>query len=79
LIPTEKVSEIKKGKRTTTTRKFFPGYVLVRMNLYKEDNTLDERAWYFIREDAGRIGFIGGGERPQPLSQYEVDDLIRQT
>lgn len=79
LIPTEKVSEIKKGKRTTTTRKFFPGYVLVRMNLYKEDNTLDERAWYFIREVQGVIGFIGGGERPQPLSQYEVDDLIRQT
>lgn len=79
LIPTEKVSEVRKGKKTTMTRKYFPGYVLVRMALYHEDNTLDEKVWYFIREIQGVIGFIGGGERPQPLSQGEVDDLIRQT
>ena len=79
LIPTEKVSEVRKGKRTTMTRKYFPGYVLVRMELYKEDNSIDERVWYFIRQIQGVIGFIGGGERPQPLAQHEVDDLIRQT
>ncbi len=79
LIPTEKVSEVRKGKKTTTTRKDFPGYIFVRMDLYNADNTIREKLWYFIREIQGVIGFIGGGERPIPLSNREVDDLIRQS
>ena len=49
MIPTEKVSEFRKDKKHTTTRKFFPGYVLARMDLYKPDGSLDERVWYFIK------------------------------
>jgi len=79
LIPTEKVSEVKQGKRTTITRKYFPGYILVRMELYCEDGNIDEKAWYFVRETQGVIGFIGGGDKPIPLKQSEVDDLLRQS
>src|SRR5450755_3627197 len=70
LIPTEKVAEVKKGKKTTSTRKFYPGYILVHMRLLDEKNQLLDRPWYFVRETPGIIGFIGG-ERPVPLKQDE--------
>src|SRR5207249_9417730 len=50
LIPTERVSEIKRGKKTETTRKFFPGYLIVNMHLLDENNQLKNRTWYFIRK-----------------------------
>jgi transcriptional antiterminator NusG len=78
LIPTEKISEVKQGKKTTSTRKYFPGYILVRMDLYDADNIMDEKIWYFVRETQGVIGFVGGGDRPVPLSDAEVDDLMLQ-
>lgn len=82
-IPTEKVSEVRQGKKTTMTRKFFPGYLLVRMDLYKRNAEgqlqVDEDAWYFIKETQGVIGFIGGGNTPKPLSDTEVDDLFRRS
>ena len=78
-VPTEKVSEVRQGKKITTTRKFFPGYILVRMDLYDpETANLDDRAWYFIRNVQGVIGFIGGGSKPVPLSEREVEDLMFQ-
>lgn len=77
LIPTEKVSEVKKGKRTTTTRKFFPGYVLIRMALYDDNKDLIDRTWYFTQETPGIIGFVGG-ERPVPLRPDEVDNMLNQ-
>lgn len=77
VIPTEKVSEVKKGVRSTTTRKFFPGYVLVHMALYDEDRRVREKAWYFIRDTQGIIGFIGG-DSPVPLRAEEVDTIIHQ-
>ena len=79
LIPTEKVAEIKNGKKTTVNRKIFPGYVYVRMDLYDENGALNEKAWYFVREVQGVISFIGGGDRPACLSPSEVEDLMRQT
>lgn len=77
IIPTEKVSEVKKGVRSTTTRKFFPGYVLARLALYDDDSKLCERTWYFVRDTPGIIGFVGG-ERPAPLPQEEVDSVLNQ-
>ena len=77
LIPTEKVSEVKQGKRTTTTRKFYPGYVLVHMYLYDEAKSLVDKTWYFTQQTPGIIGFIGG-EKPVPLRQEEVDVLLHQ-
>jgi len=77
VVPTEKVSEVKKGVRSTTTRKFFPGYVLVNIALYDENHELRDKAWYFIRDTQGIIGFVGG-ERPVPLKPDEVDSVLRQ-
>lgn len=77
LIPTEKVSEVKQGKKTTTTRKFFPGYVLIHMHLYDQDNTMVDKTWYFIQQTPGIIGFIGG-EHPVPLRPDEVETIIHQ-
>jgi len=77
VIPTEKVSEVKKGVRSTTTRKFFPGYVLIEMALYDENRQLREKAWYFIRETQGIIGFVGG-DRPVPLKREEVEMILHQ-
>ena len=77
-IPTERVSEVRQGKKTTMTRKFFPGYLLVRMDLYDEDHRINEKAWYFIRNVQGVLGFLGGGNHPEPLSESEVADLLRQ-
>lgn len=77
IVPTEKVSEVKKGVRSTSTRKFFPGYVLVNVALYDESRTLRDKAWYFIRETPGIIGFIGG-ESPVPLRPDEVEVILRQ-
>lgn len=77
LIPTEKVSEVKQGRKTTTTRKFYPGYVLVHMALYDEQKSLIDKTWYFTQETPGIIGFIGG-DRPVPLRGEEVDGILRQ-
>ena len=78
-IPTEKVSEVRQGKKYTTTRKIFPGYILVRMDLYKpETSEIDEVAWYFVRNTQGIIGFIGGSDNPVPLSPNEVANLFRE-
>jgi transcriptional antiterminator NusG len=77
LIPTEKVSEVKQGKKTTVNRKFFPGYVLINIALYDDNETVNESAWYFIQNTPGVIGFLGG-ERPVPLSDAEVDSIVHQ-
>ncbi len=78
-IPEEKVSEVRKGKKITTKRKFFPGYILVRMDLYDpETGVINEPAWYYVRDIQGVIGFIGGGKNPVALSESEVAELFRQ-
>ncbi len=77
-VPTEKVSEVRRGKKTTMQRKYFPGYILVRMNLYDDAGKIDSAVWYFIRETQGVIGFIGGN-KPLPLSETEVDGIMAQT
>ncbi|MDD5598240.1 MAG: transcription termination/antitermination protein NusG [Victivallaceae bacterium] len=78
-IPTEKVSEVRQGKKYTTTRKIFPGYILVRMDLYKPGTSvIDEAAWYFIRNTQGIIGFIGGSDNPVPLEPEEVRNLFHK-
>ncbi len=77
IIPTENVSEVRKGVRTTTLRKFFPGYILTELALYDENRKLDEKTWFFIKETSGVIGFVGG-EKPVPLRPSEVDVLMHQ-
>lgn len=80
LIPVEKVSEVKKGEKITSARKFFPGYVLLRMDLYDKEGKVRDDVWYFVRETQGVIGFIGCGadRKPMPLSDSEVNNLLNQ-
>ncbi|MGD9874424.1 MAG: transcription termination/antitermination protein NusG [Kiritimatiellia bacterium] len=77
LIPTEKVSEVKQGKKVTSTRKFYPGYVLINLALYDADRKIVDKSWYFIQETQGIIGFIGG-DNPVPLRPAEVDVILNQ-
>lgn len=77
IVPTEKVSEVKNGKKSTITRKFFPGYVLISLSLYDTGRNILEPTWRFLRETPGVIGFIGG-EKPMPLRQSEIDDILNQ-
>ena len=69
-IPTGKVLEVKDGNRKTVDRKMYPGYVFVRMDLYREDGVIDENAWYFIKNIQGVISFMGG-DHPLPLAEHE--------
>ena len=78
LVPTERVSEIKRGKKSETTRKFFPGYLIVNMHLLDENNQLVGRTWYFIRETTGVICFAGTKDKPIPMRQAEVDNMLAQ-
>ncbi|MDD5557540.1 MAG: transcription termination/antitermination protein NusG [bacterium] len=70
LIPSEKVAEVKAGKKTITARKFFPGYLLVEM--IRTDDS-----YYLVRQTPGVIGFIGAGS-PIPLREHEVSDVLSQ-
>ncbi len=78
LVPTETVSEIRKGKKTSSKKKFFPGYIIVNMYLFTEDNQLVEKTWYFIKEMEGVIGFAGTKDRPIPMRQREVEGMLSQ-
>ena len=78
LIPTERVSEIKRGKKTETTRKFFPGYLIVNMHLIDEHKKLVDRSWYFVRDTPGVIGFAGPKDQPVPMRDAEVESLLAQ-
>ncbi len=78
VLPTERVSEIKRGKKTESTRKFFPGYLIVNMWLLDENQQLVDRTWYFIKDTSGVIGFAGTKDRPIPMRPSEVEALLAQ-
>ena len=78
LVPTERVQEIKRGKKTETVRKLMPGYVIVNMHLLDENNQLVSKAWYFVRETPGVLGFAGTKDRPVPMQASEVTFLLAQ-
>ena len=71
LIPTETVVELKKGKRREASRKFFPGYVLVRMDM-------SDNLWYLIKNTPKVTGFVGPGVRPTPIPEDQVKAIIQQ-
>jgi transcriptional antiterminator NusG len=71
LIPTEEVVEVRDGKKTRSTRKFFPGYVLVKM-------TMSDDAWHVVRNTPKVTGFVGTGNKPVPLTVAEVERIVNQ-
>lgn len=78
LMPTELVSEVKRGKKTESKRKFFPGYLIMNMHLLGEDGGLVDKTWYFIQQTDGIIGFAGNRENPLPMRPREVEQLLAQ-
>lgn len=71
LVPTHEVVEVKRGKKVTADKKFFPGYVLLKMELTDE-------AWHLVRETPKITGFLGVKGRPSPISNSEAERLIQQ-
>ena len=83
LLPMERVSEVKKdaqgkGKRSESRRKFFPGYLLINMQMLNENGTIVERAWYFIKDTQGVINFAGTRDKPTPMRPKEVEQMLNQ-
>ncbi|OQY10812.1 MAG: transcription termination/antitermination factor NusG [Fusobacteriia bacterium 4572_132] len=82
VVPEEEKIEIKRGKPKKVFRKLFPGYVLVEMEVLKEEGTegigycVDSEVWYVIRNTAGVTGFVGIGSDPSPLEEREVSRLL---
>ncbi|WP_324256041.1 transcription termination/antitermination protein NusG [Niveibacterium sp. 24ML] len=72
LVPVEEVIEMRNGQKVTTERKFFPGYVLVEMDM-------DDESWHLVKSTPKVTGFIGGtANKPTPISQKEVDKILQQ-
>lgn len=71
LVPVEQVSEVKAGKKRISQRKFFPGYILVEMEMTDE-------SWYLVKTIPGVTGFVGAGSRPLPLKEDEIDTILKQ-
>lgn len=72
LVPTEEVVEMRDGQKRSTSRKFFPGYVLVQMEL-------DDDSWHLVKDVPRVLGFIGGtADRPAPISDAEADRILNR-
>ncbi|MBN1312268.1 MAG: transcription termination/antitermination protein NusG [Anaerolineae bacterium] len=71
VVPTEEQIEIKDGKRRNVERRVFPGYILVEM-------VMDEDSWYVVRNTPGVTGFVGMGNRPTPLRDEEVAQIMKR-
>ena len=71
LVPTEEVVEVKRGAKVSSERKFFPGYVLIKMDL-------NDETWHLVKNTAKVTGFLGGRGRPSPISEAEAARIMRQ-
>jgi transcriptional antiterminator NusG len=69
LIPTESVTEVRGGKKYTSERMFYPGYVLVEMDM-------DDHVWHVVKSTPRVTGFVGTGQQPTPLSDEEVQHIV---
>ena len=71
LVPTEDVVEMRGGRRVITSKRFFPGYILVEMQM-------SDRAWHVVKNTPKVTGFVGAGSKPTPLTHEEVDQILHQ-
>ena len=71
VIPTEEEIQVKNGQRHSVTKKILPGYVLVQMKM-------SDQSWNVVRNTPGVTGFVGSGNKPAPLSEEEVNRILKQ-
>jgi transcriptional antiterminator NusG len=71
LVPSEEVVEVRRGKKVSTDRKFFPGYVLIKMDL-------NDETWSLVRNTAKVTGFLGAGGKPSPIPETEAERIKAQ-
>ncbi|MBF0333808.1 MAG: transcription termination/antitermination protein NusG [Alphaproteobacteria bacterium] len=71
LVPVEEVVEVRRGTKVSAERKFFPGYVLIKMDLTDE-------TWHLVKNTPKVTGFLGGKGRPTPISEGEAQRVMRQ-
>ena len=71
LIPTEDVVEMRGGRKVVSSKRFFPGYILVEMNM-------TDNAWHVVKNTPKVTGFVGAGTKPTPLTKEEVDHILEQ-
>ena len=71
LIPTEDVVEMRGGRKVVSSKRFFPGYILVEMNM-------SDDAWHVVKNTPKVTGFVGAGVKPTPLTRDEVDQILQQ-
>lgn len=71
MVPTENVVEVKKGEKVSSERKFFPGYVLVKMEMSDE-------CWHVIKNTPRVTGFLGTRNKPQPITEAEAQRIMHQ-
>lgn len=71
MVPKEEVVEVRKGQKVNAERKFFPGYVLIKMDMSDE-------AWHLVKDTPKVTGFLGGGNRPVPISEKEAQQIVTQ-
>lgn len=69
LVPTEEVVEVRRGQKVNTERKFFPGYVLAKLEL-------DDQVWHLVKNTPKVTGFLGGGNKPVPISEKEAQQIM---
>jgi transcription termination/antitermination protein NusG len=71
LVPSEQVVEMRRGQKISSDRKFFPGYVLVRMDM-------NDESWHLVKNTPKVTGFLGGGGKPVPISEAEANRILHQ-
>ena len=71
LVPTEDVVEMRGGRKVITSKRFFPGYILVEMQM-------SDQAWHVVKNTPKVTGFVGAGSKPTPLTREEVDQILHQ-
>ena len=71
IIPTEEEIEVKSGQRRSVSKKILPGYILIQMKM-------SDQSWNIVRNTPGVTGFVGGGSKPVPLQEEEVNQILKQ-
>ncbi len=71
MVPTEEIIEVKRGQKVNAERKFFPGYVLAKLDM-------SDDVWHMIKDTPKVTGFLGAGNRPSPISEKEANALMKQ-